>query len=186
MNTGTAPATFLLFRSHGRDPLSLLIRLLTWSKYVHAAVLDWEPGSGAIRPCIIESYWPHVRRRELRASELSQIDVFIIDAVALKDLAAADSWLYGQVYAKTPYDVRDLFLFAPLIRGLLNIVGLGESKLDPDKSRTFCSMLVFNWARKMKRPLLNCRDIQAAPGYLAWSTAARFAGPLDQWLDAQK
>jgi hypothetical protein len=164
----------LAFHAHVHDPLSVLIKAEMRSQYCHGAVLIdaavWRekvasqfsvPLTGHL---IIEEFYPKVRTRLLALEELSEIDVFDVPSHTEEKEAKSMDYMIGQIVARLPYDIPDLFRFVPQFRAIL-----GETKDDAWKRHQFCSQFVFNSYRIGNTRLLNCHDYEFSPDKMSWS-----------------
>ena len=104
----------LLFRVHGRDPLSAVIVGETRTQYTHAAVLVDEATNR-----ICEAYMPVVHFRLLLDSELAGIDAFDISGLTPEKVAGALAYCAAAVAAHEPYSIENLCRFNPFLRDLL-------------------------------------------------------------------
>ncbi len=159
----------LLFRVHGRDPLSAVIVGETRTQYTHAAVLVDEATNK-----ICEAYMPQVHYRLLLDSELAGIDAFDVAGLTPEKVAGALAYCAEAVAAHEPYSVENLCRFNPFLRDLL-----GEAKDVGVHSPVICSQFAFDvFDRGAHIKLLNAPSYVLAPGYLAWSTLAVPAAAL--------
>src|SRR5205807_237822 len=116
----------LAFHAHKGDPLSFLIKALMRTQYCHGAVLidapEWRTkiaaqfavaGDGHL---IVEEYYPKVRARILTGDELGEIDVFDVPTHGSDKEAKSMDYMIGQIIARLPYDIPDLFRFSQEFR----------------------------------------------------------------------
>lgn len=159
----------LLFKTHAGDPLSRVIDAVTRTEYTHAAILTNEATNE-----ISEAYVPHVRRRELSATELGGIDVFSVAGLTPEKEAGVLAYCAQAEAAQEPYSIINLLRFNPLLRRIF-----GEATDASAHAPVICSQYAFDaFDRGAGIKLLNAPSYKVAPGFLAWSPLVTLAAAL--------
>jgi hypothetical protein len=150
----------LNFQHHTNDPLCWAEKQVTRGIYVHSALLVDEDKNE-----IIESFFPHVRRRTLEDSELAGIDVFEVVGITPAQEQGVVDYAVKCLTIGEKYSIANLFRFMPVARDLI-----GEATDVGPQSSVFCSQFVFDAVyRGGGIQLLNAPSFDVAPSYLAWS-----------------
>lgn len=158
----------LLFKDHQGDLLGGLIKAVCRGSYVHAALLLDEPSL-----TIWEEYWPRVRTRTLKPSELPGIDVFAITGLTPRVEEDILAYCHRAIAARESYSIVGLLRFSPLLRWII-----GEARADGISYPAFCSQAAFEAIHAGGITLLKEHSWEVSPQALATSPFLTLTAPL--------